>query len=282
MGYELNTQAYQLFIQIEVGIREFFIQIIQKRNVNDWVTNFLGNYQRDSLNDIVQRINNSKKSNISSNIEDQYLYKLHRARKELELYGKTYKLYHPFYYLNWNDLEALLRIKFNSEIFDQEIGKNNRELLALNLKNLTLFRNHIAHSRFISENDFKIILSNFNQISSLIPNFDFLVKNQTDEDTIGSILITISNDIDLILNSNLLVSDQIIQILKHLEISKQSFWLNSLNLEITHKLINLYIKMEEYRKFREIPGGLYEITKWKENNLIFLQNLLNDTKNDKF
>ena len=49
MGYKLNADAYILFTQIEVGVREFLIKIIRDNGVSQWAKTFLGKVHLEFL-----------------------------------------------------------------------------------------------------------------------------------------------------------------------------------------------------------------------------------------
>lgn len=40
VSYQLNSEAYNIFIRIEIGIREFLIEIIKDKGVNEWTKKF--------------------------------------------------------------------------------------------------------------------------------------------------------------------------------------------------------------------------------------------------
>jgi len=281
MGYNLNTEAYQFFIQIEVGLREFLINIIRQQGVSEWVNTFLGQIQRDTLNDVIRRLNESNKQDKIPQIEDQYLFKINRALKNLEASFQTSKLFHPFYYLNWNDLENLMRMKANSTLIDQSIGKQNRKVLADTLCLLSHLRNDVAHSRFISENDLIIISTSFNQISALIPDFKLFCQAQTKEDKLDLLLQKLKDTISLIESKTILESETISEIILFLKVCQNSFWLNSIGRQILALINDLHKMMEEYYKFRKSPGGLLQIQKLKEKNSILIINLKNSLSDGK-
>lgn len=266
MGFELNTEAFCLLTQIEVGIREFIISIIKANGITNWFTDFLGSIQRETLIDVTLRINEASKNNNNPEIEDQYIYKVNRAIKTIEQSFSTTSLCHPFYYLNWTDMENLIRNKSNIKLIDNQIGKLNREALVDSLKLLNNLRNDIAHSRFISERDYRIIQSAFIQISALIPNFKELSINQSKEDKLDNTFKTLMIYITLVEKKELLSTAEIDEILNFLTNCKNSFWLNSIKHEILEPIGLLIIEMSKYQKFREMPGGLLYIQQVRANN----------------
>jgi hypothetical protein len=266
MGYELNTKAYKILIQIEVSIREFFICLIKKEGINDWHESFLGKVQKESLKDIALRINEAKKNNLLPNIEDQYIFKLNRALKDKKNSFEPNNLKHPFYYLNWPDMESLLMLKSNVHHIDKVIGKPNRELLASNLKSINLIRNDIAHSRFISENDFKIISGAYNQISGLIPSFDQYKNQQTEEHYYTNLLHHLNSNLCLLSEKDKLEINEIDSLNNCIENCLNSFWLNTFRPEILKNIKVLKFKLNEYYKHRNLPGGLLNILRWKYQN----------------
>lgn len=282
MGYELNTKAYSLFIQIEVGLREYFIQLIKDYGVQKWSHNFLGSIQRDTLNEVTRRITEATKLNEYPELEDVYIYKLNRAKKDKESSFVNSNLCHPFYYLNWSDLEALMRIKPNVGIIEDSIGKASRSSIVEILKTLAFLRNDIAHSRFISENDYQIIKGGFDQISGLIPNFSTYVDHQSTEENIAELTKIIVGIIHQIEIKKMLPKDELEQIIGNINKCKNSFWLNSISVEIV-KLIELFnTELVSYKDFRCRPGGLLQIIKWKEKNSELFLIILNSIENGKF
>jgi hypothetical protein len=281
MGHELNTKAYSLFVQIEVGLREFFISLIKEYGIQKWMHNFLGNVQRDSIGEIVKRINLASTSKMNPDLEDLFIFKLLRAKKEKENYLKSSALCHPFYYLNWTDLEALIKMKPNAEIINQSIGGNSRTLIIEILSALSLLRNDIAHSRFISETDYKIIKTGYEQIVNLIPNFHDFSNSQTKEENLSDIVNSIVERIDLVISDKMLSIEQSESLSLELGKAISSFWLNSLNANLVGHLIEFKKEFELYCRFRKMPGGIYNIIKWKEKNQNLILNLQKEFQNGK-
>jgi hypothetical protein len=281
MGYKLNTEAFELLTQIEIGIREFLISIIKEKGIKEWFSNFLGSIQRETLTEVSKRVNEANKNFDTPQIEDQFIYKLNRAIKTIDQAFYIKNLCHPFYYLNWSDMENLMRNKSNIILFDQTIGKLNREALVDNLKNLNFLRNDIAHSRFISENDFQIIEGIFNQINGLIPNFKSFCENQTSEEKIDVVLKKISSYVDLIEKKELLSNKELKEILKFLEYCENSFWLNTIENSLLEFITNLRIELNDYSKFRNMPGGILSIHKIKIRNIDLFNKIKKITSNGK-
>jgi len=281
MGYELNTNAYRLFIQIEVGIREFLINLIRQKGVNEWYNNFLGQFQRDAINVVLIRISEAQKKHTYPSIEDQFRYKLNRALKESETGLKCSDLYHPFYYLNWTDMEMILNKKNNTDLIDNSIGKKNREVIVNNLKLLNELRNHIAHSRFITEEGFKIATSAFEQISSVIPDFKNYYNNQSKEDKFGVLLNNLNTYIEKISSTSMISLNEIDVFLKCISNCLNSLWLNSIYPDIIKDIIELNSEIEIYKSYRNSPGGLLKILNWKDKNSKFIDNIKTKLTNGK-
>ena len=274
MGIDLNTKAYEILIQIEVGIREFLIDLIKTQGIINWHINFLGDVQKESLQEIAKRISEAQRQEVIPEINDQYIFKLTRAIKDNKNSFNPKKLKHPFYYLNWTDLESLLRFKPNVNIIENVIGKSNRELLSFNLNNLNLLRNDIAHSRFISKEDFNIISGAYKQVSGLIPNFEDLKNKQTEEDYYQNLIKEFEDYIDLILLKDKLDIAELEAFDIRMHNCLNSFWINSFKMDLIKQINLLKGKIEEYRHFRTIPGGLLKIVRWRRINC----NLLNEIK----
>jgi len=261
MGYQVNTQAYELFIQLEVGLREFLIQSIRSLGVYEWTNNFLGNIQRETINDVVKRINEAYKNQKSPEPADQYFYKLNRAKKEMGFI--TLKLFHPFYYLNWTDIESMMRMKNNATLIDKLIGKLNRETIIDILKPLNHLRNDVAHSRFITDENYKFIKASYDNITILIPNFQSLINSQSSEQTVGFLIEKLKVSILKIETGNVLTKSEIEVIDSNLFECENSFWLNSENLELVKLIKEVRLNLCVYKTLREKQGGLLEIQKLK-------------------
>lgn len=281
MGFELNSKAYNYFIQIEVGIREFLIDLISDQGIKQWMTGFLGFVQRDTIQEISIRIAEAKKNEQMPSIEDLYISKLNRAKREAESSLTNSQLYHPFYYLNWTDLDLLISMRSNSILIENVIGKTGRESISYNLKLINNLRNDIAHSRFILDNDFEILRTCFDQISQIIPRFAEFIKTQTNEDKLGYLLNELEKKANEILGSSMLSIDEIKETIVLVNKCLNSFWLNSLAPEIIVKLESFSKELVNYAKYRQIPGGLLQIQKWKSNNKGNLMELINIIKNGK-
>ena len=90
-------------------------------------------------------------------IEGLYISNINRELKIRKESVKGNVLLHPFYYLSWSDLDSLISKTPNSDIISESIGKFNKVILVNNLRALNYLRNDVAHSRFISEADYKFI-----------------------------------------------------------------------------------------------------------------------------
>lgn len=155
MGYKLNADAYILFTQIEVWVREFLIKIIRDNGVCQWAKTFLGKVHLESLKEIGKRIHEANEKQEMPEIEDIYISNINRELKIRKESVKGSVLLHPFYYLSWSDLDSLIRKTPNSDIISESIGKFNKVILVNNFRALNYLRNDVAHSRFISEADYK-------------------------------------------------------------------------------------------------------------------------------
>ncbi len=266
MNIKYNISAFERLTKIEIGIREFLILIIKENGIKNWFNDFLGSIQRDSLKDISKRINDAYINHISPRIEDQYIFKVNKAVKTVNKSFKTSKLCHPFYYLNWSDMENLIRNKTNTILIDNRIGKLNREVLTENLKNLNFLRNDIAHSRLISENDYLIINGSYEQIFGLIPKFNLLVENQTFEENFDFVVNNLCKYVIEIEESELLSNDELGEKINFLKNCENSFWLNTLQKNLVDAITRLLGIISAYEINRKKPGGLLEIHKLKENN----------------
>jgi hypothetical protein len=193
--------------------------------------------------------------------------------KSLDISFKTNQLFHPFYYLNWTDLENIIKLKSNSKLFDKIIGKQNRKVLTDTLNLLSPLRNDIAHSRFISDNDFVIIRASFDQISVLIPDFKTLCQSQTKEEKFDYILDRLREILNSIETEKLLNTSYIEEISDFLKTCKDSFWLNSIRRDILPYINKLIDFMNEYEIYRRSPGGLLQIHKLKTRNLELINSI---------
>jgi hypothetical protein len=281
MGFDLNTKAYNYFIQIEVGIREFLIDLIREQGIKQWMSGFLGSVQRDTIQEISLRIAEANKKGEFPEIEDTYFAKLYRAKKDAESSLISSELYHPFYYLNWPDLEALINMKNNTIIIERIIGKTSREYITNNLKLLNNLRNDIAHARFISENDFNIIKASFEQLARIVPNITESNEKQTIEGKLGDFLKGLEKQVEQITKPEMLSIDEIGVCLIQIDKCTNSFWLNSLAPELVNRIEAFRIEIIDYEKYRQAPGGLIQIQKWKERNNESINELLKIIRNGK-
>lgn len=261
MGFDINIKAYRLFLQIEVGIRELLIECIQEMGVHEWSTKFLGTNQQNTIGDIHKRVTEARKNDNIPKIEDEYFLKLSRAKREKTL--KTMNLWHPFYYLNWPDMEALMTMKNNTKIIDDKIGELNRDALITQLKLLNHLRNDIAHARFISEANFTFISASHEQIRVLIPNFSELYSTQSTEQNTESIFENLRMIVSKICDESILDLNEINELQSLLNKCENSFWLNYQDLELVKVIKDLNSKLNEYKNIREKPGGLLSLQKLK-------------------
>ena len=273
MGYELNSDAYTLFTKIEVGIKEFLISLIREKGVDDWTKNFLGKAQLDSIKDIGKRINEASENQTIPSIEDIYISKIHRAIKTRKESFKGNILLHPFYYLSWSDMDGLIRKSNNSELITSNIGKLNRDILINNLGALNFLRNDVAHSRFITEEDYNYINAAFEQIVRVIPDFIQLYSLQYSEEPFGSLLQTLLLNIIEIESSTMLEIKNIEEFENHMDKCINSFWINSLFSKIILPVKDLFNLINKYKHFRQTPGGLLKIQKLKKDNSALFANI---------
>ncbi|HVS93340.1 MAG TPA: hypothetical protein VHE59_14980 [Mucilaginibacter sp.] len=281
MGYETNVQAYNLLIQIEVGIREFFIFLIKEKGIEDWFTSFFGNNQRQTISEFIKSINERIKQDQQIAPEESYLLKINKITSSSEYNGNALEFFHPFYYLNWPDLEMLLRMKLNSNLIDSEIGGKKKESLCAALNNLNDLRNDIAHSRFITDDNLEYITVIYNQVKSIIPNFLSFVNSQTKERNIKNVLTEINSSISTINSSQMISYEELKQLGANVSDSINSFWLNSLEPRLIVLLKELDHQLKQYEHLRNSPGGLLGILRWKKLNEGLITNISNLTLNGK-
>lgn len=277
--YTTNINAYSAFIRIEIGIREYLIALIKEYGIKKWFHEFLGSVQRDQLNELVRRLNESKRNNSTPNIEDQYLFKLNRLVSSKLLNSSTTFLYHPFYYLSWPDLESLIRNKNNSDLIDKNIGAKNRELLVNQLGSLNSIRNDVAHSRLITNKDYEILNSSYSQIKTIIPDFDTYLYSQSSEENLEIIFSKLNLFVEESFSSELLNMDKIELIQGFIESCICSFWINSIKEELLPNIEKYKRFIESYRSYRKTRGGLYYIIKLKEEYNDLFKDLQIQTRN---
>ncbi|MFI5187705.1 MAG: hypothetical protein ACHQF0_13320, partial [Chitinophagales bacterium] len=232
MGFELNSEAYILFAKIEVGLREFLIKVVKEKGVNQWTKSFLGKIHLESIKEIGKRIYETSEKQQKPNIEDIYLTKIHRELKSRQENFKKSILLHPFYYLNWSEFIGVVSKHQNFDTISNLIGKLNTDILIHNLEALNFLRTDVAHSRLISEADLVFIKSAYDQISTAIPGFYSLFQSQYQEETISSLLDTLLKKINEIENCDMATISSINEIEGLCIKIIDSFWINSLFIEI--------------------------------------------------
>lgn len=282
MNKQLNIKAYELLLQIEVGIREFFISLIKAQGVGNWTTEFLGSIQRETINEVAKRVASSQKNNEQANAQDIYRLKVEKAIKTNS--DKTFAdshLFHPFYYLNWTDMENLIRLKQNTAIFEASIGKTGKEMIISSLLGLNGIRNDIAHSRYITEKQYTVLKSSFDQIKGLIDNFDQYVANQSKEENFDSLITELASCIDLLTQKKLLDDNEISTIQLSINNCLNSFWINSLYPDLTADIQKLKPFLLKYKEIRKSIGSVWLIEKMINEQSVFLNNLTKAMKNGK-
>lgn len=275
MSYEINIRAYELVLKIEVGLREYLIDIIRKNDISNWISNFLGTNQRETIGEIVKRINNDKKNEVESAIQDIYLVKLNKAAQTFKDSGqKDYKIYHPFYYLNWPDMESVMRFKPNLELLDADLGKTGRELIVTNLSCLNGIRNDVAHSRYINEKQFNLLKSSYDQIRGLIEDFDYYIDNQSTEENVEELLTNLSFGMSLLKTKKILGENEIIKMEDSIKACLRSFWLNSLNYDLIGKIRVLERVIVRYKAKSKTMGGSWEMEKIVKENVDLINSFI--------
>jgi hypothetical protein len=255
MEIERNKNAYVFLMNIEVGIREFLIESIQAQDVNQWTQDFLGSYR---IKLIKKRSGNSIKFavNDDQDFEERFLSKIQHAYVGLAL-NET-QLYHPFYYLNWEDLIAILGQKATVSLVNPIITNEKRVQIIDELKDLQRLRNDVAHCRGISEMQHNFLEGSFFKISSIIPNFERLKLRFTKERRIE--IESILFDVRKFLENQNKQNDQAENLVTYIRQSTNSFWLNTLNPEIVIELKQLHQLFEKWLDFSNKIGGLRENT----------------------
>lgn len=269
MTIENNLKAYRLIMEMEVALREFLIQLINKYGIENWFHDFLGSIQRETINEVIKRVSTTN----DSTFEEIFLVKTIKAHSELNKLGITI-LYHPFYYLNWPDLESLINMKQNSKIIEKVIEKNNIDILTSNLRSINNLRNDIAHSRYISNNECKHIENCHNSISNLIPDFTKYLNIISYENVISIQFTNMRVLLTKIISVATLSNEEVNDLQATIFDLKRSFWLAIVypsfitQLKVIDKLIT------EYYKIRNQPGGLLAILNWKKQNLNTIENII--------
>jgi hypothetical protein len=274
-SFEYNVETYRHLLGIEVGVRELLIHIIRKNGIDDWFNKFLNQIQRQTIKDVRLRIRDLEEKGERPSIEYLYIIKTERAKKDIagSLNSETYD--HPFYYLNWNDLEMMLKIKVNVPLIDKEIGAKNRELLVQSLYGLSGIRNDVAHSRLIGSSEAQFVKGTSNQIRGLIENFDSYLQQNSKELSLSVLLTRLSEEIKLVQTPGLLSITDIDKVLVCIDLCLESFWLRSLQVQLYQDIMMLKTKIAKYRVFRTIPGGLLDVQNWKVQNEELLSDVIN-------
>ena len=199
MSFELNSAAYSSFAKLEIAIREFLIRLIlEGGSIDDWAEQFLGKSHLENVKTIGLRIQEAYNKNAIPEIQDIYIRNLNRAHKTSSETLRNDALFHPFYYLTWSELISLLGKSPNKELVINKINKVSFEIIVNNLTPLNSLRNDIAHSRLISNSDYSFIESAYHQVSSQIPNFQYLINNQSSEERLGILIKIVTTDIEII------------------------------------------------------------------------------------
>lgn len=263
---ELNTNAYKLILEIEISLREFFIDSIKNYGLEDWFTEFIGSKQRDTINEISKRVKTLKNSGIKSPIEDSFLFQTYNAYLEVKKLNLPV-LFHPFYYLNWTDMEELFGMKQNEKIIEKYISKTNIRVITASLRSLNNLRNDIAHSRLISNEDYKQINANYHVIANLIPNFKFYSTNSSIEIQVDTVFNQISIILNKILKGPILSKEELDSLTENIVLLKSSFWFKILFFEYLKDIKILESLVASYGEISNKPGSILLISDWKRDNM---------------
>jgi hypothetical protein len=271
-----NTTAYELLCNIEIGIREFLISLIKGNGVQLWTADFLGEKHKLNVTEIGKRIYEATVKNEEIQIEEKYLYKANKIAQQASILNT--KLFHPFYYLDWSDLQSLMNRPANEKLILTKIDKEAKNTLVSSLNKLNLIRNDVAHCRPITSRDLTFVQASYQLATAIVPDFEHHLNIKSEEESISLIAMKIEEDIIKILGVKYLDQEAINIANGNVRYGIDSFWINAILPHLIESLIKHQLLLKHYSNYVEKIGGILEIGKFKKNNRTFYLTLTKELR----
>ena len=231
-----NLSVYELLYQIEVGIREFTIEVMASRFGPRWWKDRLPG---DVLEDF-------------------------RKGREYEKKVNWYQFVpcHPLYYVDFAALKKIIERNDNwTDIFQATFKR--KEVIVPLLSELEPIRNVIAHNRKASTRDLGATQQAFDKLSSMIGEEKFrqLVARCTSAQDIPAIFLSLKGEADVAFKTCMDLA-----VLPHLETwdsAQNSWWFDNDYIGYDLAVVAVYFKkLDAYRNLPRTRGTGHLIETW--------------------
>lgn len=231
-----NDTIYELLYYIEVGLREFIIEVLETKIGPPW-------WRQCLPNDVKQ----TAKSGL-----------------QLEKKIKWSKVipHHPMYYTDFPDLKKIITKGDNwRNLFQPIFGRE--DLLISTLSELEPIRNKIAHNRKATTEDLAIVETAYKKIVTAIEEEKFyeLVNRCTLAEDVPASLLSLEGEAEQAFKICLAYEPMIV--LENWERIRMSWWFNADYLENEISAIEEYFKtLHAYKQLPRLRGHGHKIEAW--------------------
>ena len=259
-----NIQGYTVLLELEIALREYLIARFSESDF-DIFNDVLNQKQQEILLTFKKSLLNRKQPHNIKKVVD-------RSADEKKNYNAN-KLWHPFYYLDFTDLEAIFLNPKLSNFFDSlNLFKKKRLLIASEITFIKPIRNDLAHAKLITESELDLIKLSSEKIFNTIPNIKKSIPSQTVELNIATIYKSFQKDFLNFLSSGLDKTKYDFLILSLDDLLK-SFWIryfsNTLFMEIKKLNEELIILDKLFGK----AGYILKKKSWLKKNRVLLDSI---------
>lgn len=245
---EKNISGYKLIIQIEVGLREFIIASFNSSFSGiKWFSTEYNFIHRKKIEDA----DSMRKQSVEKGWDPQSAESIH-----------------GLYFLLLTDLKEILlkKYKLENEVLNVfQLNRNQLESICSGLQSIFPIRNKVAHSVYISDNEIHVLDSFLTTLSSMISDFDFLIKQpeirRENENRVNEI---IKLACEKMLRLEPLDEDELNDLNHRIE------FVNSNSRNIVLDLINQYVKLSK------MNGSFVRLKNLIEDNTLEIIKILND------
>lgn len=257
--FDTNIQGYSNLIEIEVGIRDFLISIIEDNGIEDWFNKFIKKSEKIELE--------RAKENFIKNEDEELPYQVFQTleKEDKDMARRQVRSYdHPFYFLQWSHLNGMFGYKENTALINERIGDDRRKAISSSLRSLNHIRNSICHSRIISVSDLQNIEGVKKQVLSIIKphisrNYSEIKFNSPKqiEDRLGIMR-------ESLMEGSILTRDKMEEMEKELVISKSNWWANSISKRLKGEIEDFEKLFSEYKRIIKRASAQLDLRDWRD------------------
>lgn len=234
-----NIETYKLLYKIEIGLREFIIDVLSTYLGNKWHKTL----PEDVKNKMIAGKESEKKTSWVNCIP-----------------------YHPMYYVDFSDIVKIIEQGDKwKNVFSNYFSR--KEIISSTLKELEPIRNKIAHNRKVTQGDLDIVQSDMSKLESwlTIEYLDAAIKKCTQANNLKDIFAEIKYKIDMLYVQ--ITKCEVVENTDWWRSVKSEWWFDSEYLGVAVEPVEQFMeKIEQYCIYPHNRGCGHIIERWLSDN----------------